>query len=116
LGLDTALTFLQRNPAAAFLGRVCYIAGSPLATDCACSLVEWMCPLPAEGVVGPALLVACPSAHSQCQRLSPSVDAATAGALPGSRQLWPGSLVVQDGLPRHLGLPVFFVRDRVVAS
>lgn len=48
-------------------------------------------------------------------RLSPSVDVATAGTLPGSRQLWPGSLVVQDGLPRHLGLPVFFVRDHVVA-
>lgn len=55
----------------------------------------------------PACGVPACSCHS-ASGFSPSVDVATAfGAFPGPASSWPESQVVQDGLPRHLGLPVF---------
>lgn len=116
MGPDTALTFLQRHPSQRFWGECVTLRDRPWRLT---APVHWLsgCANPRQrGLsVQPCLWRVRQLMHRAGRwRLSPSVDAATAGALPGSRQLWPGSLVVQDGLPRHLGLPVFFVRDHVV--
>lgn len=65
------------------------------------------CPWQSGRQSSPACGVPACSCHS-ASGFSPSVDVATAfGAFPGPESSWPESQVVQDGLPRHLGLPVF---------
>lgn len=62
---------------------------------------------------------ACGVPACSCHRasgFSPSVEVATAfGTFPGPASSWPQSQVVQDGLPRHLGLPKFLsVTERLL--